>query len=72
MTYDFLLTDPEGRLLNLQDDNSFQNHAPECHKGILHHILTEGYLKLWWKEKKGQIQSLKKTFTFVFSLILCH
>lgn len=33
MTYDFLLTDPEGRLLNLQRDNSFHNNAPERHKG---------------------------------------
>lgn len=35
MTYDFLLTDPEGRLLNLQHDNSFHNNAPERHKGNL-------------------------------------
>jgi len=29
MAYNFLLTDPEGRLLNLQHDNSFHNNAPE-------------------------------------------
>lgn len=35
MAYNFLLTDPEGRLLNLQHDNSFHNNALECHKGNL-------------------------------------
>lgn len=28
-----MLTDPKGRLLNLQHDNSFHNSAPEDHKG---------------------------------------
>lgn len=35
MAYNFLLTDPEGRLLNLQHDNSFHNNAPEHYKGNL-------------------------------------
>lgn len=73
MTYDFLLTDPEGRCLNLQDDNSFHNNAPECHKGNPTPHSNRGISQAMVKgKKKRQIQSLKKTFKFACSLILCH
>lgn len=72
MTYDFLLTDPEGRLLNLQHDNSFHNNAPERHKGNpTPHSNRRTSQAIVKKKKKRQIQSLKKTFKFVCNLILC-
>lgn len=45
MAYNFLLTDPEGRLLNLQHDNSFHSNTPEHHKGNL--ILTSNRMTSW-------------------------
>lgn len=68
MTYDFLLTDPEGRLLNLQHDNSFHNNAPERHKGNPTPHSNRRISQAMVKEKKRANTVFEKTF--VFSLIL--
>lgn len=60
MTYDFLLTDPEGRLLNLQHDNSFHNNAPEYHKGNPTPHSNRRRSKAMVKEKKKSKYSLEK------------
>lgn len=58
MTYDFLLTDPEGRLLNLQDDNSFHKNALECHKGNPTSQSNRRISQTMVKEKKKGKRSL--------------
>lgn len=68
MTYDFLLTDPEERLLNLQHDNSFHNNAPEHHKGNPTPHSNGRISQAMVKGKKRANTVFEKTF--VFSLIL--